>query len=31
MDYIETLRRNHGLTFLIVEHKMEVIKHFLGV
>ena len=25
MDYIETLRRDHGLTFLIVEHKMEVI------
>lgn len=25
MDYIETLRRDQGLTFLIVEHKMEVI------
>ena len=25
MDYIETLRRDRGLTFLIVEHKMEVI------
>ena len=25
MDYIETLRRGHVLTFLIVEHKMEVI------
>ncbi len=25
MEYIETLRRDHGLTFLIVEHKMEVI------
>ena len=25
MDYIETLRQNHGFTFLIVEHKMEVI------
>jgi len=25
MDYIETLRRGQSLTFLIVEHKMEVI------
>lgn len=25
MEYIETLRKEHGLTFLIVEHKMEVI------
>jgi len=25
MDYIETLRRDQGLTFLVVEHKMEVI------
>jgi len=25
MDYIEDLRKDHGLTFLIVEHKMEVI------
>jgi ABC-type branched-subunit amino acid transport system ATPase component len=25
MGYIETLRRDQGLTFLIVEHKMEVI------
>lgn len=25
MQYIETLRRDQGLTFLIVEHKMEVI------
>ncbi len=25
MDYIETLRREYSLTFLIVEHKMEVI------
>jgi len=25
MEYIETLRRGHVLTFLIVEHKMEVI------
>ena len=25
MDYIETLRRENSLTFLIVEHKMEVI------
>ncbi len=25
MEYIETLRRDRGLTFLIVEHKMEVI------
>ena len=25
MGYIETLRKEHGLTFLIVEHKMEVI------
>ena len=25
MDYIEKLRKEHGLTFLIVEHKMEVI------
>jgi ABC-type branched-subunit amino acid transport system ATPase component len=25
MSYIEDLRKDHGLTFLIVEHKMEVI------
>jgi ABC-type branched-subunit amino acid transport system ATPase component len=25
MKYIETLRKEQGLTFLIVEHKMEVI------